>query len=100
MRNLEEHEEALNRYFKEGESYQYIARTMDIPVDTVKSWCRRYRVKMGIPKRDAAKLREEGVEKKTLHTRTPKTDSAEDRIARLEMEVDLLRNFLILKGRR
>jgi len=99
MRSLEEKETALNMYFRDGKSYQYIAKTMGIPLDTVKSWCLRYRKKMGIPQRDKAGRRKESVRKEDLHSRVPKTDSQEDRIARLEMEVDLLRNFLILTGR-
>jgi len=99
MRSLEERETALNLYFRDGESYQYIAKTMNIPLDTIKSWCLRYRKKMGIPQRDKAGRRKEAVRKEDIHSRTPKTDSQEDRIARLEMEVDLLRNFLILTER-
>ena len=99
MRSLEEREKALNLYFRDGESYQYIAKTMNIPLDTVKAWCLRYRKKMGIPQRDKTGRRKEGVRKEDLHNRVPKTDSQEDRIARLEMEVDLLRNFLILTER-
>lgn len=55
---------------------------------------------MGIPQRDKAGRRKEAVRREDIHSRTPKTDSQEDRIARLEMEVDLLRNFLILTERR
>jgi transposase len=99
MRSLEGRETALNMYFKDGESYQYIAKTMEIPLDTVKSWCLRYRKKMGLAQRNKAGRRKEAVRKEDLHSRVPKTDSAEDRIARLEMEVDLLRNFLILTER-
>jgi DNA-directed RNA polymerase specialized sigma24 family protein len=86
-------------YFKDGESYRFIAKILNVPLDTVKSWCLRYRNKMGIPQRDKAERRRENVRKADLHDRVPKTDSAEDRIARLEMEVDLLRNFLILTER-
>lgn len=54
---------------------------------------------MGIPQRDKAGRRKEPVRKEDIHSRIPRTDSQEDRIARLEMEVDLLRNFLILAER-
>jgi len=54
---------------------------------------------MGIPQRDKVGRRKETVRKEDIHSKTPKTDSAEDRIARLEMEMDLLRNFLILTER-
>jgi transposase-like protein len=97
MRSLEEREEALNRYFKDGESYKQIAKAMDLPLDTVKSWCLRHRRRMDIPRRDKSELRTEPVRREDIHKRVPNTDSQEDRIARLEMEVDLLRNFLILE---
>lgn len=99
MRSIDERETALNMYFKDGESFIKISKTLGIPLDTVKSWCQRYRKKMGIPYRDTAALRKEGVVRETLHAHIPKTDSQGDRIARLEMEVDLLRNFLILTER-
>ena len=86
-------------YFQEGKSYQCVAKDLNAPLDTVKSWCLRYRKKMGIPQRDKVGRRKEAVRKEDIHSRVPKTDSAEYRIARLEMEVDLLRNFLILTER-
>lgn len=102
MRSLVVRETALNMYFKDGHSYQYVAKLLDVPLDTVKSWCLRYRRKMGIPERNKAGRRKgpincEPLNIDTIHCRTPKTNSQEDRIARLEMEVDLLRNFLILE---
>lgn len=100
MRSLEQREAALNMFFKDGESYKYVARKLDVPLDTVKSWCLRYRKKMGIPQRDKVGRRKEDIRKEDLHCRTPKENTQEDRIARLEMEVDLLRNFLILTERR
>lgn len=96
MRSLVVREAALNMYFKDGKSYQFVAKALDVPLDTVKSWCLRYRKKMGIPQRNKAGLRKESVNIDTIHSRTPKTNTQEARIARLEMEVDLLRNFLIL----
>jgi DNA-directed RNA polymerase specialized sigma24 family protein len=99
MRSLDEKEKALKMHFHEGRSYQYVAKTLNLPLNTVKSWCLRYRKKMGIERRDEASRRKETVREEDIHSRTPKTDSQEDRIARLEMEVDLLRNFLILAER-
>ena len=99
MRSFEEREAALNMYFKDGETCQYIANVLNIPFDTVKSWCLRYQRKMGIPPRSKAGRRKDAVPKQTVMGRMPKTDTQEDRIARLEMEVDLLRNFLILTER-
>lgn len=43
MRSLVVWETALNMYFKGGHSYQYVAKLLDVPLDTVKSWCLRYR---------------------------------------------------------
>jgi transposase len=84
-------------YFLEGKSYGEIANVMKLPLDTVKSWCRRYRIKNEIPTRDKSGLRKEPVNRDKLHERKPKDKTtAEARISRLEMEVELLRNFLIL----
>jgi len=97
IRNLDEREKALNMYFLEGKSHGNIAHELNVPIDTVKSWCRRYRIKNGIPTRENAGLRKEPVNRDKLHERTPKDETtAEARISRLEMEVELLRNFLIL----
>lgn len=96
MRNLKLREAALNMYFKDGKSYQFVAKALEVPLNTVKSWCQRYRKKMGIPQRSKASRRKESVDIDTIRSRIPKTNIQEARIARLEMEVDLLRNFLIL----
>jgi len=93
MRSLEEREKALNMYFQEGKSYQCVAKDLNVPLDTVKSWCLRYRKKMGIPKRDKVGRRKEAVRKEDIHSRVPKTDSAEDRIARLEMGSGFVAKF-------
>ena len=99
MRSLDERESALNMRFKEGQSYKYIAEKLSVPQDTVKSWCRRYKQKMGSLFCDKIGLGEENVRREDIHNREAKTDTPDDRIARLEMEVDLLRNFLILAER-
>lgn len=101
MRSLEEREAALNMYFRDGKSYKFISITLNIPVNTIQSWCKRYCEKMGIPPRGKTGLRSDGVRREDIHSRIPKDNLHEDRIARLEMEVDLLRNFLILtEGRK
>lgn len=100
MRSIEEREAALNMYFRDGKSYRFISKTLNIPLNTIQSWCLRYCRKMGIPPRGRTGLRSEGVRKEDIHSRMPKDTLHEDRIARLEMEVDLLRNFLILTERR
>ena len=98
MRNLDEREKALNMYFHEGDSYGYISQELKISKDTVKSWCRRYREKNEIPTREKTGLRKEPVKREKLHERKPKDETTpEARIAKLEMEVELLRNFLILR---
>lgn len=97
MRSLEERETALNMYFHEGKGYRTIAKSMGVPLDTVRSWCRRYRHKNDIPQRGKAPLSKEPLKKETIHIITSwEKNTAEARIARLEMEVELLRNFLIL----
>lgn len=97
MRPLEEREQVLNLYFHEGRGFKAIAKTTGIPLETVKSWCRRYRIANEIPKRGKVPLSKEPISKETIHVIKPRdTNTQEARIARLEMEVELLRNFLIL----
>jgi transposase len=98
MRSIEEREDVLNMYFYEGKGYKEIAKTLGIPLDTVKSWCRRYRLQNNIPQRGRTPLAKEPLSQRTICRRKSSDDenSQEARIARLEMEVDLLRNFLIL----
>lgn len=97
MRDIAEREKALNMYFHEGKGYGEVAYELNLSENTIKSWCRRYRIKNEIPERGKAPLSKEPVKRERLHVTTPKDkDSTEARIARLEMEVDLLRNFLIL----
>lgn len=99
MKNLDEREKALNMYFVEGKSYGYIANELKLSKDTIKSWCRRYRIKNEIPTREKASLRKEPIDREKLHEIKPKDEiTPEARIAKLEMEVELLRNFLILRG--
>jgi hypothetical protein len=63
----------------------------------VKSSCRRYRLKNDIPLRGRAALSKEPIKKETIRVITPRDENTtEARIAQLEMEVELLRNFLIL----
>jgi len=97
MRPMEEREKVLNMYFHEGRGYKDIAKTMDIPWNTVRTWCRRYRQNNDIPKRGKTPLTKEPINPQSIKTKKQKSKDEQDaRIARLEMEVDLLRNFLIL----
>jgi transposase len=97
VRPLEQREQVLNMYFHEGISYNGIASATNLPVNTIKSWCRRYRVANEIPKRTKTALTKEPIKKETVRVIKPRDiNTPEARIARLEMEVELLRNFLIL----
>jgi transposase len=97
VRPLEEREQVLNMYFHEGMGYKGIESITGIPLDTVKSWCRRYRKTHDIPTRGEAPISKEPLKKETVRVIKPRDDkSQESRISRLEMEVELLRNFLIL----
>lgn len=97
MRPLEEREQVLNMYFHEGIGFKGITKTTGIPLDTVKSWCRRYRIANNIPTRNKTPLSKEPVNKNTVRVIKPRNENTQEaRIAQLEMEVDLLRNFLIL----
>jgi transposase len=97
MRPTTEREQALNMYFREGKGYKRFAANMGIPVDTVKSWIRRYRLD-----NDSQSLESETI--KVERTYKPREKSqeqtTEERIAQLEMEVELLRNFLSETERR
>jgi hypothetical protein len=97
VRHLEEREKVLNMYFHEGMGYTHIASVTGIPFNTVKSWCRRYRIANGIPERGNVHLSKEPIKKESVRILKPRDENTpEARISRLEMEVELLRNFLIL----
>lgn len=97
MRSLDERETVLNMYYHEGKGYKAISKITGVPIDTVKSWCRRYRLQNNIPQRGRTPLLKEPLKKETIRVITPRDkNTPEARIARLEMEVELLRNFLIL----
>ena len=44
MRELLEREQAINMYFRTGKGYKIISSELGVPLDTVKSWIRRYRI--------------------------------------------------------
>lgn len=97
MRPIEEREKVLNMYFHEGMGHKGIAKAIGIPLESVKSWCRRYRIVNNIPQRGKIPLSKEPVKKETVRVVKPRdTNTPEARITQLEMEVELLRNFLIL----
>lgn len=97
MRPLEEREKVLNLYFHKGMGYKGIAKTTGIPLETIKTWCRRYREQNNMPIRGKVPLSKEPIKQETIRVIKPRDEQAQEaRIARLEMEVELLRNFLIL----
>lgn len=97
MRSLEERETVLNMYFHEGKGHKAIAKITGVPLETVKSWCRRYRLKNDIPQRGRAPLSKDPLKKESIRViSTRDENTSEARIARLEMEVELLRNFHML----
>ena len=97
MRNVEEREQILNMYFHEGKGYKNIAKETGLSLDVVKALCRRYRVANNIPKRGETVLSNQPLKKESIHVINLRDkNNPEARITRLEMEVELLRNFLIL----
>ena len=98
MRNLAEREKALNLFFRDGKGYKTIAGELEISLNTVKSWVRRYRLENDIDERSEAKLIK--LQKSYKPREKTSVQTAEERIARLEMEVDLLKNFLLESERR
>gem|GEM_PF-6193403 len=77
--------------------YKAIAKELDLSANTVKTMIRRYRIENGIP--IGGRL----VENKRKQTGTGipvKSEDYEKRIKELEMQVELLRDFLLGAGRR
>jgi uncharacterized protein YjcR len=88
-------------YFHEGKGYKEIVSITGIPLYTIKSWCRRYRISNEIPERGKVPLSKDPIKKATIRvSKSRNTNTPEARISRLEMEVELLRNFLILTEER
>ena len=94
MRPMKEREDAIRLYTEEHRGYKTIAKEMGLPLNTIKSWIRRYRNEnslslSGRPGRPPKTSPEEKIEK-----------DYEKRIKQLEMEVALLRDFLSVEERR
>ncbi len=69
---------------------------MKIPRETIKTWCQRYRKANGVPTLSDGDIKI----KRSYKSREKTTDEVRDeRIAQLEMEVELLRNFLLMDER-
>jgi len=108
MHSLEQRERALNMFIREGKTSGEIARELSMSRNTIKSWVHRYETQQGKPVRtdqyrgqlfgqkcDKIKVRRSYKQREKSTKQT-----AEERIAQLEMEVDLLRNFLLETERR
>jgi transposase len=91
---MEEREQVLQLYLKEHLGYKVIAKKVDLPLETVKSWIRRYRKANGLTLGNHPG----SLPKKTVQEKTEK--DYEKRIKQLEMEVELLRDFLSEQERR
>lgn len=101
MRALEEREKALNMHIHEGIGYKGINKITGIPLDTVKSWSRRYAIAHDVTGKGDISVPKAPIKKEALHIIKPRDPNTQEaRIARLEMEVELLRNFLILTEER
>ncbi len=98
MRGIEEREKALNLHFREGMGYKRIAKEMNLPVQTVKSWIHRYRKEHGISSDNALQVAaaDKAIVVKRSYKPREKTPekTAQERIEQLEMDVELLRTFL------
>ena len=106
MRSIEEHEKALNLHFNDKKSAEIISAEIEVPLGTVKAWVRRYKQEHDISRhvlRDDTAYSESElikIERKYKTREKSPEQTNEQRIAQLEMEVDLLRNFLLEKERR
>ena len=96
MRTTEERKEVIRLYTEEQYGYKYIAKETNISRSTVKTWIKRYRNENGLllcghpgqPPNMPVYYK----------SRTPQ--GFEKRIKQLEMEVELLRDFLSEEERR
>ena len=96
MWSLEQRECAINAYYLGGWKYGQISKELGVPYDTIKTWCTRYRKANGTPTVANGDVKI----KKSYKSREKSTEKVhEERIAQLEMEVELLRNFLLTDAR-
>lgn len=87
----------INKYFVDGKGYKRIAKELNLSRDTVRSTICRYRKQKGIPigMRDGIINKPLDKEDISSHIKMPDVE-LNKRIADLEMQVELLRNFLVL----
>ena len=98
MLPVEQRDEVKRLYFKDGLGYKKIAAATGIQRDTVRAIIVRYKKQIG-----PSVLEKDGyIGQKPIRKKTEKTPEKIDaeRISRLEMEVDLLRNFILEIERR
>ncbi len=106
MRPIDEREKVLNMHFIEQKSAEKICAELGIPLVTVKVWINRYKkehdISQQVLKDDVAFSESEliKIEKKYKTREKTPEQTMEQRINQLEMEVELLRNFLLEKERR
>jgi len=106
MRTIDEREKALNLYFNDKKSAEKISGEMGIPLGTIKAWIHRYKrdndISAHVLREDIAYTESELITLEKKYKTREKTpgQTSEQRIVKLEMEVDLLRNFLLEKERR
>jgi len=98
MRPMEERKEVIRLYTEEHHGYKTIAREMDLSTNTVKSWIRRYRKDKGLILygRCGRPPKKSDNPSNTMQS----SQDYEKRITQLEMEVELLRDFLSAEERR
>lgn len=87
----------INKYFVDGKGYKRIAKELNLSRDTVRSIICRYRKQKGIPLGMRDGIINNPLDKEDIlpHIKTPDIE-LNKRIADLEMQVELLRNFLVL----
>lgn len=98
MLSLAQSEKLRDMYFTEGLGYKKIAKALGISRDAVRSSILRYKKKIGI-----SILEKDGYTGQNPERKKPEkkpSTIAEERIAGLEMEVDLLKNFILEIERR
>ncbi len=92
MRPKEEHDEVIRLYKEGGMTYRQIGETVGVPLETVKCWIRLHNVGGGKLRPSAGKP---GQPLKKPRGKTIPEKDYEKRIKQLEMEVELLRDFLL-----
>jgi len=97
MRPIEERNEVLRLYLEEHKSYGEIVKATGICRNTVKSWISRHRHEQGLViGNHSGPAPRPGAQTNGK----PYESSYEKRIRQLEMEVELLRDFLAEEERR